>query len=243
MNLKKSLYILIILTMLFTGCSNYQAQNKGISLPDEATKQKTMTKIQNNLNEIVDKDYNYVLNNLGEPYATTYWIDKSDLEKLEELDSLEEIENLTDINLVYLKNVSNEDTNSSALYLQLKDKLVKKAQIVDYSSPNIVKKKSKILIDCYSDADVISESELDIKKLDDFIGVDSNEISKIVGNKQPSYDAYLYDKSQKYINIYNLDDGDKLLAIFIKDNKIFEIKILDNEKEAIGEIKNIILYN
>lgn len=242
MNLKKSLYILIILTMLFTGCSNYQNQNEEISLPDEATKQKTMTKVQNDLNEIINKDYNYVLNNLGEPYATSYWIDITDIENLENLD---EIDNLTNINLVYLKNVSNEDANSSALYLQLKDKLVKKAQIIDYSSPNLVrnKNKSKILIDCYNDADIVSESELDMKKLDDFIGIDSSEISKIVDGKQPAYDAYLYDKSQKYINIYNLDNGDKLLAIFIKDNKISQIKVLDNEKEAIGEIKNIILYN
>lgn len=242
MNLKKSLYILIILTMLFTGCSNYQTQNEEISLPDEATKQKTMTKVQNDLNEIINKDYNYVLNNLGEPYATSYWIDITDIENL---DNLDEIDNLTNINLVYLKNVSNEDANSSALYLQLKDKLVKKAQIIDYSSPNLVrnKNKSKILIDCYNDADIVSESELDMKKLDDFIGIDSNEISKIVGNKQVAYDAYLYDKSQKHINIYNLDDGDKLLAIFIKDNKISQINILDNEKEAINEIKNIILYN
>lgn len=242
MNLKKTLYRLIILTMLFTGCSNYKPSNEGIHLPDEATKQKTMTKVQNDLNEIVNKDYNYVLSNLGEPYSTAYWIDKTDIESLETLD---EIKNLTDINLVYLKNVSNEDTNSSALYLQLKNEVVKKAQIVDYSMSSIFKntKKSKILMNYYTDGDVVSESELDMKKLDDFIGIDSNEISTIVGNKQPSYDAYLYDESQKYINIYNLDDEDKLLAIFIIDNKISQIKILDNEKEAISEIKNIILYN
>lgn len=242
MNLKKSLYRLIILTMLFTGCSNYQAQNEGISLPDEATKQKTMTKVQNDLSEILDKDYNYVLSNLGEPYSTTYWIDKA---KIENLETLDEIENLANINLVYLKNVSNEDTNSSALYLQLKDKVVKKAQIVDYSNPNKIKhiNKSKILIDCYKDGDIVSMSDLNMKKIDDFIGIDSDEIGTIVNNKEPSYDVYLYDEVEKYINIYRLDDEDKLLAIFTKDNKISEIKILDNEKEALNEIKNIMLNN
>lgn len=240
MKLKKSLYILIILTMLFTGCSNYQTKNEEISLPDEATKQKTMTKIQNDLNEVVGKDYNYVLSNLGEPYATSYLIDKT---RVENLDNLYKKDDLHEINLIYLKNVSNEDTNSSALYLHLKDEVVTKAQIIDYSNPNLEKYKSKILINCYTDGDELKESSLAKVNLDDFIGLDFTEISKLVGNKQPSYDAYLYDDLQKQIDIYNLDNGDKLLAIFMYNNKISGIKILDNEKEAIDEIKNIMLYN
>lgn len=218
MTLKKSLSRLIILAMLFTGCSNYQVQNKSISLPDEATKQKTMTKVQNDVNEIIGKDYDYVLSNLGEPNSTAYWIDKS---KIDNLETLDDIEDITDINLVYLKNVSNEGINSSALYLKLKDKVVKKAQIVDYSRGNIIKTldKSKILIDCYNDGDIVKTVNLDMKKLDDFIGLDSSEMEKIVGNKQPSYDAYLYDKVDKSINVYYLDDRDKLLSIFTKDNK------------------------
>lgn len=242
MNLKKSLSRLIILAMLFTGCSNYQVQNEGISLPDEATKQKTMTKVQNDVNEIIGKDYDYVLSNLGEPNSTSYRIDKS---KIDNLETLDDIEDITDINLVYLKNVSNEGINSSALYLKLKDKVVKKAQIVDYSRGNIIKTldKSKILIDCYNDGDIVKTVNLDMKKLDDFIGMDSSEMEKIVGNKQPSYDAYLYDKVEKSINVYYLDDGDKLLSIFTKDNKISEIKILDNKKEVVSEIKNIMLDN
>ncbi|MCC3867674.1 hypothetical protein [Terrisporobacter mayombei] len=242
MNLKRSLSALIILTMLFTGCSNYQVQNEGITLPDEATKQKTMTKVQNDVNEIKNKDYDYVLSNLGEPNATAYWIDKS---KIDSLDTLDDVENLEDINLVYMKNVSDENTNSTSLYLHLKDKVVKNAQIVDYSRPNITRNinKSKILIDCYTDGDIVKMSDLDMKKLNNFIGADSSEISTIVGNKQSSYDAYLYDEVEKSINIYNLDNEDKLLAIFTKDNKISEIKILDNKKEVINEIKNIMLDN
>ena len=85
MNLKKSLFRLIVLTMLFTGCSSYQVQNREISLPDEATKQKTMTKVQNDVNEIINKDYDYVLSNLGEPNATSYWIDKTKVENIDTL--------------------------------------------------------------------------------------------------------------------------------------------------------------
>lgn len=123
MILKKSLSRLIILAMLFTGCSNYQVQNKGISLPDEATKQKTMTKVQNDVNEIIGKNYDYVLSNLGEPNSIEYWIDKS---KIDNLETLDDIEDITDINLVYLKNVLNEGRNSTALHLKLKDNVVKR---------------------------------------------------------------------------------------------------------------------
>lgn len=244
MNLKRSLSALIILTMLFTGCSNYQVQNEGITLPDEATKQKTMTKVQNDVNEIINKDYDYVLSNLGEPNATAYWIDKN---KIDSLDTLDDAEDLEDINLVYLKKVSDENTNSTSLYLHLKNKIVKNAQIVDYSNSrsNITKgiNKSKILIDCYDDGDIVEMSNLDTQKLNTFIGDDSREISTIVGHKQPSYDAYLYDKVEKSINVFKLDNEDKLLAIFTKDNKISEIKILDNKKEVINEIKYIMLDN
>lgn len=244
MNLKRSLSALIILTMLFTGCSNYQVQNEGITLPDEATKQKTMTKVQNDVNEIINKDYDYVLSNLGEPNATAYWIDKN---KIDSLDTLDDAENLEDINLVYLKKVSDENTNSTSLYLNLKNKIVKNAQIVDYSNSrsNITKgiNKSKILIDCYDDGEIVEMSHLDTQKLNTFIGDDSREISTIVGHKQPTYDAYLYDKVEKSINVFKLDNEDKLLAIFTKDNKISEIKILDNKKEVINEIKYIMLDN
>jgi len=244
MNLKRSLSALIILTMLFTGCSNYQVQNEGITLPDEATKQKTMTKVQNDVNEIINKDYDYVLSNLGEPNATAYWIDKN---KIDSLDTLDDAENLEDINLVYLKKVSDENANSTSLYLNLKNKIVKNAQIVDYSNSrsNITKgiNKSKILIDCYDDGEIVEMSHLDTQKLNTFIGDDSREISTIVGHKQPTYDAYLYDKVEKSINVFKLDNEDKLLAIFTKDNKISEIKILDNKKEVINEIKYIMLDN
>lgn len=242
MNIKKSLYILILFTMLFTGCSNYQVQNSNISLPDEATKQKTMTKVQNDVNEIIDKNYDYVLKNLGKPNVTSYWIDKN---KVDNLKTLDDVEKLTDINLIYMKNVSEEDANSSALYLQLHDRVVKKAQIVDYSKPNMNKNinKNKILIDCYTDRDVVKVSDLNMENLDDYVGMDSSEMETIVGNKQSSYNAYLYDNGKKSLSIYYLDDEEKLLAIFTKNNKISAIQIVDNKREVVNEIKNIMLNN
>lgn len=238
MNIKKSLSTLIILTIFFTGCSNYQVRKDSTTLPDEATKQRTMTKVQNDINEIIDKDYKYILSNLGEPNATAYWIDKS---KINDIENVEDVEKLTDVNLVYLKDVSNEVTNSSALYLQLENDKVKKVQIVDYSSPSLSNSliKSKILINCYTNGDIVKLDNLNKKNLDEFIGIDSNDMEKIVGDKKVSYDAYLLDN--KYINVYKLDEGNKLLAIFVKNNKISQIKVLSNKDEVLSTIKNITL--
>ena len=239
MNIKKSLSTLIILTMLCTGCSTYQVKNRSVSLPNEATKQKTMTKVQNDINEIIDKEYEYVMSNLGEPNATAYWIDKDEVNKLE---TLSDIEKSTDVNLVYLKDVSNEDVNSSALYLQLQNQKVTDAKIVDYSSSGISKSliKSKILVNCYTDGDVINLDDLESKNLDDFIGNDSSEIKKIVDDKNVSYDAYLFDKTDKSVNVYKLNDS-KLLVIFTENNKISDIKILDDTREVLNKIKDEVL--
>ena len=87
---------LIILTIFFTGCSNYQVSKDSTTLPDEATKQRTMTKVQNDINEIIDKDYKYILSNLGEPNATAYWIDKS---KINDIENVEDVEKLTDMRI------------------------------------------------------------------------------------------------------------------------------------------------
>ena len=154
---------------------------------------------------------------------------------------VEYVEKLTDVNLVYLKDVSNEVTNSSALYLQLENDKVKKVQIVDYSSPSLSNSliKSKILINCYTNGDIVKLDNLNKKNLDEFIGIDSNDMEKIVGDKKVSYDAYLLDN--KYINVYKLDEGNKLLAIFVKNNKISQIKVLSNKDEVLSTIKNITL--
>ena len=41
--------------MFFVGCSNNDIKDNTLDLPNEATKQKTMTKVQNDINEIKDK--------------------------------------------------------------------------------------------------------------------------------------------------------------------------------------------
>ena len=230
MNIKKSLSILIIFSMLFVGCSNYHISENSITLPDEATKQKTMTKVQNNLNEIKDKDYEYVLSNLGEPNVTSYWINKEDIS------NLSNIEKVNNMNLVYLKDVSNEETNSSALYLQLEDNIVKKAQIIDYSSLEVNKNfiKSDILLSTYDKETIINMEDFN-DNLEDLIGYDVKEITSIA-NEKPSCNIYIFDDVEKCINLYKTNE-DKILAVVIDNEKICDIKLLSDIDDITDIIK------
>ena len=228
MNIKRLLALGVLCSMFFVGCSNNDIKDNTLDLPNEATKQKTMTKVQNDINEIKYKDYDYVLSNLGQPDVTSYWINKDDVNDLNSVFDLEKIKN---INLVYLKDVSDEDINNSALYLQLENKKVKKVQIVDCSSSEISKDliKSKILVNCYTNEDLVNLDNINNKNLSDFIGIDSREMGKIVGNKKVSYD------------IHKLDDDSKLLVIFTEDNKISNIKVMNKTSNIIDKIKDEVL--
>ena len=141
------------------------------------------------------------------------------------------------------KGVSDEDINNSALYLQLENKKVKKVQIVDCSSSEISKDliKSKILVNCYTNEDLVNLDSINNKNLSDFIGIDSNEMGKIVGNKKVSYDIHLFDKKNKSVDVYKLDDDSKLLVIFTEDNKISNIKVMNKTSNIIDKIKDEVL--
>ena len=224
MNIKRLLALGVLCSMFFVGCSNNDIKDNTLDLPNEATKQKTMTKVQNDINEIKDKDYNYVLNNLGQPDVTSYWINKDDVNDLNSVFDLEKIKN---INLVYL----------------IENKKVKKVQIVDCSSSEISKDliKSKILVNCYTNEDLVNLDSINNKNLSDFIGIDSNEMGKIVGNKKVSYDIHLFDKKNKSVDVYKLDDDSKLLVIFTEDNKISNIKVMNKTSNIIDKIKDEVL--
>lgn len=240
MNIKKTLVSVIVLSMFFTGCSSLEENNTDVSMPDASTKQKTMTKVQNNIDEIIDRDYRYVLNNLGEPNITTCWIDESEIDSVE---SIEQIKSLGDINLLYFKDIADDSTNKSALLLQLKGDVVSNVKSIDYTYDDMTYEmdKSKVTINCYSDSDVISEKEITDDKLLELDGIDFNKFEKIIGNKQWAYDAYVFEDSDKSIKIYKLGDEEKLLTVFTDEDKIGSIEILDNGENIIDAIKNIVL--
>ena len=130
MSFKKLLISLIFFSIFTTGCSN---TNKNSEIIDKAKQQQTMTKVQNDVNEIMNKDYNYVLDNMGAPYSTTYWVDKGSINKI---DNLEEL-NKGHIGMTYPKYTSDNKLDGSALYIELnKDKVIE-VQTFDFKSCNI----------------------------------------------------------------------------------------------------------
>ena len=240
MKINKALVGITVLSIFFTGCSSYQVKNTDVSMPDAATKQKTMTKVQNDIDEIIDRDYEYVLNNLGEPNVTTSLIESSEIDSVE---SIDDIKALGDINLLYFKNIADDSTDKSALLLQLKDDVVSKVQSIDYTYDDIPLEinKSQVAINCYSNSDTLDEEEINDEKLLELEGIDFSKFEQIIENKQWAYDAYVFDDSNKSIKIYELSNEGKLLTIFTDEEKISNIEILDSSENIITVIKNIVL--
>ena len=240
MKVQKSLIGLIISCIFFTGCSNYKVNNEEISMPDEATKQKTMTKVQNDIDETKDKDYEYVISNLGEPNVITYGIDKDDIYEIEEV---EDVRALGEVSLAYYKNVSEDESTKSALNIYLKNDVVQKAQSVDYISEDLIEDmdKSKIIVSYYKDNDTMSMDNLEGKDLHNFEGMKSKELSKIIGDIQYEYNVYLFDEEKKSVKIYELNEDGKLLAVFEEDDVIKTVKTIEENKNVVNIVKDIML--
>ena len=65
---------IIIFNVFLLGCSKNTSDTQ-----NQALYEMTMTKVQNDVNEIMDKESNYVLENMGKPYITTYFINTQDI--------------------------------------------------------------------------------------------------------------------------------------------------------------------
>ena len=172
MNIRKALMISFIsFAFLVTGCSS-----KGIDsvqqIADEATCQKTMTKVQNNVNEIIGKDYKYVLENMGLPYCTTYYID---MDKVKDISNIEELNNIENIRLIYPKETNVDKSKSSALYIQLDNNIVKDVQTYELLSKDEkenIKSSVDIVVDRYSEKTNLLPDKFENIKLDKYIGED-----------------------------------------------------------------------
>ena len=66
----KKLILMMIPVIFLVGCSTSGMNDKNVS--KEAIERNTMTKVQNDVNVIMDKSYDYVLQNMGSPYSTIY---------------------------------------------------------------------------------------------------------------------------------------------------------------------------
>ena len=223
MNIRKALMISFIsFAFLVTGCSS-----KGIDsvqqIADEATCQKTMTKVQNNVNEIIGKDYKYVLENMGRPYCTTYYID---MDKVKDISNIEELNNIENIRLIYPKETNVDKSKSSALYIQLDNNIVKDVQTYELLSKDEkenIKSSVDIVVDRYSEKTNLLPDKFENIKLDKYIGKD---IEYITANFE------IYDnKREKNIKVYLLNkinsSNNEIMLVYNNSNKIENIKIVE----------------
>ena len=211
MNIRKALMISFIsFAFLVTGCSS-----KGIDsvqqIADEATCQKTMTKVQNNVNEIIGKDYKYVLENMGLPYCTTYYID---MDKVKDISNIEELNNIENIRLIYPKETNVDKSKSSALYIQLDNNIVKDVQTYELLSKD-EKENIKSSVDIVVDRYIGEDIEIFLK-----------DIEYITANFE------IYDnKREKNIKVYLLNkinsSNNEIMLVYNNSNKIESIKIVE----------------
>lgn len=229
-NITKVLTInLILFTILSTGCSSKGVDSIKVT-QDEAIYQKTMTKVQNNVNEIIGKEYEYVLENMGHPYCTTYYID---IDKVNDINSIEGLNSIEDIRLIYPKEANVNKLKDSALYIQINNNIVKEVQtyeLLSNSEKENIKSSVDIVVDRYNENYSLSLDKFENLKLNKYIGEEIELFLKDIGNVKVNFDIY-DNKREKNIKVYLLNkansSNNKVMLVYNKLNKIEDIKIVD----------------
>lgn len=229
MNIRKVLTISLISFAFFvTGCSSKDIGSVQ-SIADEATHQRTMTKVQNNVSEIIGKDYKYVLENMGRPYCTTYYID---IDKVKNISNIEELNSIENIRLIYPKETNVDESENSALYMQLDNYIVKEVQTYEllskYEKENI-KSSVDIIVDRYSEEPSFSSDKFENINLDKYVGKDIELFLKDIGYITSNFEIY-DNKREENIKVYLLNQinslNNKIMLVYNNSDKIEDIKIV-----------------
>lgn len=229
MNIRKVLTISLISFAFFvTGCSSKDIGSVQ-SIADEATHQRTMTKVQNNVSEIIGKDYKYVLENMGRPYCTTYYID---IDKVKNISNIEELNSIENIRLIYPKETNVDESENSALYMQLDNYIVKEVQTYELLSKDEkenIKSSVDIIVDRYSEEPSFSSDKFENRNLDKYVGEDVELFLKDIGYITSNFEIY-DNKREKNIKVYLLNQinslNNKIMLVYNNSDKIEDIKIV-----------------
>lgn len=229
MNIRKVLTISLISFAFFvTGCSSKDIGSVQ-SIADEATHQRTMTKVQNNVSEIIGKDYKYVLENMGRPYCTTYYID---IDKVKNISNIEELNSIENIRLIYPKETNVDESENSALYMQLDNYIVKEVQTYELLSKDEkenIKSSVDIIVDRYSVEPSFSSDKFENINLDKYVGKDIELFLKDIGYITSNFEIY-DNKREENIKVYLLNQinslNNKIMLVYNNSDKIEDIKIV-----------------
>ncbi|MCC0644537.1 MULTISPECIES: hypothetical protein [unclassified Clostridioides] len=233
MKLKRSLVCVTILGIVLVGCHKETTKEKN-QVASKATQQKTMTKVQNDVNEMIDKDYKYVIKNMGIPYNTIYYIKNKNLK---ESNAMQDINTSSYMTLVYPKYTGNNELDGSALYININKNKVVNVETNSFSSQSIitVDENYDIMIEKNdNEKSAVSLEEYKNIDLGEYIGVEESRINEIVGNANYDLTAYNYE-GNRVVKSYRLKKDNKvlekeILTISIVDNKIKSIKTIESDK-------------
>lgn len=246
MNFRRVFISIIFFSIFIVGCTTDKEKTKNI-VADKATQQKTMTKVQNDVNEIMNKDYNYVIENMGKPYCTTYYIDFSIIDE-SNIKSLSELNQVTNMRLIYPKSTLSKELEKSALYIELNSNNVSEVQTYEFSEYAIkeeaVDNGIDLIIDMYDEQPNLSlkfVQKLDFKS---YIGDELDKLNNIIDTNLGNFEAYDRVRKKSVIGYLLKDDdkNNKMLTIYETDNKIDDIKIIDSNK-SVELVKKYITKN
>lgn len=247
MNLKKIICSIVLIGIFITGCSKSNIKEPS-KIADEETRQKTMTKVQNNANEIIGKDYDYVLKNMGVPYCTTYYIDAELMESANTIDELNKIVTANNMRLIYPKYTSDNEIDGSALYIEINNYKVIGVQTYEFSDYDIeteaVSNNVDIIVDQYNEKITLPIEKFEDIDLKNYIQKDKEELYSLLDKDSSNFEAYDKERKEK-IKGYFLKENDgsfkNVLTIYEKDNLIESIDIVSADK-TMSVVKNH-LYN
>lgn len=241
MNLKNKVLCVIALSMFVVGC-NANSDNTIDPVADKATQQKTMTKVQNDVNEIMNKDYDYIIQNMGIPYCTTYYLDTKELDD-NNIYNLNDIRLTTDLRMVYPKYSSNNELANSALYIELHNNNVTEVQTYEFSKYDIkeepIRSNINLILDMYDDGLAIQLNTVQGNDFNKYIGLKLEELNDIVNLELSNfevYDKYRESMVMGFVLDDKSNDTHNVLTVYEEDNIIKDIKILD-ENQIINTIK------
>lgn len=240
MNLKKTIASIAILSIFITGCNQNKTKEDSY-IADEATQQRMMTKVQNDVNEIIDKDYKYVLKNMGEPYCTTYYID------MENISTLEKFNETSNLRLIYPKYTAEDELEGSALYIELNNNKVIEVQTYEFSEYDIkaeaVSDNTDIIVDVYNEASDLLLSDIEGIDFNKYEGLEENKLYDVIGNAETYVEAYDKTRNQ-YVKAYALKDENgnvsKILTVSGNEDNIDKIDVIDKDK--IMDLVEVYLY-
>ncbi|MGL5346056.1 MAG: hypothetical protein ACRDA3_01775 [Peptostreptococcaceae bacterium] len=231
MKLKRILAGIVAISFFVVGCTSVKIESKN-SVDQEAIYQETMTKVQNDVSEILNRDYEYVINNMGLPYCTTYYIDLDDIKGE---DILAENYSVKNMRLVYPKDTSDNKLKGSALYIDIEDNKVLEVQTYELSDYNKEIEKPNdefdITLNKYSEEVNLSIEQINNVDLESYIGQKDENIKEGLDNIRPNFEAFEF-KTDKKLKIYTLNDlqekDGKLLMVYEQQGVVKDIFTTSN---------------